>query len=78
MPRKEFEFDDDDWVEEDDDSFEMLICPSCTKAVHEDTQQCPHCGEWITPQYPQRPWKRVVWLGVVVLMLLLMIMVAVL
>jgi predicted nucleic acid-binding Zn ribbon protein len=56
--RDDFEEDDDDASDDplpqdmDDDDVEsalpMMSCPHCRGAVVEDTQQCPHCGEWIT------------------------------
>jgi len=65
---------DEDWVEDDaSDDDDVLLCPSCRKDVHEDTQQCPHCGDWITPVYPQSRWKRLVWVIVVVMMVLLLV-----
>jgi ribosomal protein S27AE len=33
----------------DDDDVELLTCPACGKDVYEDTEKCPHCGDWITP-----------------------------
>ena len=65
---------DEDWVEDDaSDDDDVLLCPSCRKDVHEDTQQCPHCGDWITPVDPQSRWKRLVWVIVVVMMVLLLV-----
>lgn len=48
---------DDEWENEDDfqaddDDDDLMVCPSCGGAVHEQTQQCPHCGDYITPAYP--------------------------
>ncbi len=40
------EFDVDD---EDDPENDQLPCPSCGKMVYDDTDQCPHCGDWIVP-----------------------------
>lgn len=63
--------DDEDWVEEDEDSDDdLLMCPACKAAVHEDTQQCPHCGDWIIPVYPGERSKRVVFLIVATLLIL--------
>lgn len=40
-----------DWDDryDDDDEAELLKCPSCGREVYEETQQCPYCGDWITP-----------------------------
>jgi hypothetical protein len=67
------DFDDDledDWVDEadDDPADDVLQCPSCRATVHEDTQQCPHCGDWITPVYPRSRWGR--WVLVMIVLLL--------
>ena len=44
---------DEEWIDDEgDDEDDLLLCPSCRASVHEDTQQCPHCGDWITPIYP--------------------------
>ena len=71
-------YDDDQWVDEDHDSDDdLLICPACKAAVHEDTQQCPRCGDWIIPVYPgQRP-RRVVWLIAAALVILALIVITV-
>lgn len=54
---------DEDWCEDDDDGEEeLLLCPSCQEPVFEETQQCPHCGDWITAVYPSGGWKRTVWI----------------
>ena len=57
MTRDQNDFEDDDGRDdplpedmdhEDDDSLPLMSCPSCRASIVEDTQQCPHCGEWIT------------------------------
>lgn len=69
------EYDDDygeEWIEDegaDSDEADLLLCPSCRRLVHEDTQQCPHCGDFITPVYPQSPIKRVLFAAVVILLI---------
>lgn len=67
---------DDDWIEDeavDDPKAELLVCPSCRRGVHEDSQQCPHCGDWITPVYPggrARKWAFRVIIGMMILLML--------
>jgi endogenous inhibitor of DNA gyrase (YacG/DUF329 family) len=34
-------------IDSGDDLPEMM-CPACGGVVTEDTQKCPHCGDWIT------------------------------
>lgn len=58
-----------DLADEDDESEEM-VCPSCRATVAEDSQKCPHCGDWITPQHPSsHGWKRWLFVAAVLLML---------
>ena len=60
---------DEEWIEDDGDpSDDVLLCPSCRETVHEDTQQCPHCGDWITPVYPGAGFRRLLWTVIVVLL----------
>jgi len=53
--------DDDDWdndrpleawenPDEDDASEQATttVCPNCRAEMYDDTEQCPHCGEYIT------------------------------
>ncbi len=77
---------DDDWMDDDaenpsdedcsdesddlDDSGDLLRCPACRREVHEDTQQCPHCGDWITPIHAESPWKRGVFIFAAVIAIL--------
>ena len=57
------EYADEEWVEDEsgDDVDDLLTCPSCKQDVHEDTQQCPYCGDWIIPVDTQGRWKKTVW-----------------
>lgn len=71
------ELDDEEWVDDeggdgDDPEDELLACPSCNRAVHEDTQQCPYCGDWITPVDPRGAWKRWVWIVAAILLVLVL------
>jgi hypothetical protein len=45
--------EDDDWEdpepdEGDDESAELRDCPACGKAIYEEAEQCPYCGEYVT------------------------------
>lgn len=44
----------------DDDSSETILCPNCREAIHEESDQCPYCGEYITraarTAQVQPPW----------------------
>ena len=70
---------DEEWVEDEaeDSDADLLSCPSCRRPVHEDTQQCPHCGDWITPVYPRRPWGRGLWILAVILVVLAFLLMSV-
>ena len=74
-PRMVYEdYADEEWVDDEDDLVdELLVCPACEQPVHEDTQQCPHCGDWIVPAYPKSQFKQVVWGVAVVLVILSML-----
>ena len=64
---------DEELVDEEEDSDDdLLLCPSCKADVHEDTQQCPHCGDWITPVFRERRSKRLIWLVAAVLLIVAM------
>ena len=63
----------EEWVEDDDgDSGEddLLHCPSCHRAVHEDTQQCLYCREWITPVDRSGARSRWIWIVAAILLIL--------
>ncbi len=56
-----------------DDDLPVMSCPNCGGAVVEDTQKCPHCGDWITPaDAASGGWKR--WLFAVAVLLMLLAM----
>ena len=65
---------DEEWIEDETDSEDdLLVCPSCRAAVHEDTQQCPRCGDWIIPVYPKSRLKHALWAVVAILLVLALI-----
>lgn len=37
-----------------------IPCPYCRRAIHEESQRCPHCGEYISaedaPAGPKPAW----------------------
>ncbi len=75
------DYTDEEWIEDEggpDSEDDLLACPSCRGAVHEDTQQCPHCGDWITPVWPQERSKRLVWLVAALLVVVALIIMTVL
>ena len=57
-------------LDDEGDDLPEMVCPKCRGVVTEDTQKCPHCGDWIVPQAASgHGWRRWVFLAVVLLML---------
>jgi hypothetical protein len=53
------EADDDEESPDDDDEEPTISCPYCHREVHEDSQRCPHCANYISKEDapPERkPW----------------------
>ncbi len=50
------------WREEegwDEDEESTIPCPYCGEEVHEDSQRCPHCEQYISQEDAppaRRPW----------------------
>jgi len=64
---------DEEWVDDEDsdsDDDVLLQCPSCGGGVHEDTQQCPHCRDWITPVDRSDKAKRWLWIIAAIFLIL--------
>ncbi len=55
------DFDEDEFDDEDDEP--TIACPYCRRLIHEDSQRCPHCDQYIStedaPAGP-KPWWIVV------------------
>lgn len=53
----------------DMDSFDepsLEACPYCRKMIHDDTVQCPHCGNYISAEdAPRKPLPRWFLVGLV-------------
>jgi hypothetical protein len=41
--------DFESFEEDSSDDDRTLPCPSCGKAMYEDSPRCPSCGEYVTP-----------------------------
>jgi hypothetical protein len=59
----EDEWDDDEddlGYEAEDDEVATTPCPYCRREVHEDSQRCPYCGNYISaedaPASRKTPW----------------------
>ena len=74
MPRPAVGDDDWDepWPSSDADDEPTVPCPYCRREIHEESQRCPHCGQYISqedaPPGP-KPW----WLIVGVLLCLFVV-----
>ena len=65
------DYPDEEWIEDHaDEEDDLLTCPSCRNLVHEDTQKCPCCGDWIVPVYHRGRSRQWVWAMVAVLLIL--------
>lgn len=42
----EYDLDDEAAGDAEDD---QLPCPSCGRLIFEDSERCPHCGDWVMP-----------------------------
>ena len=72
------DYPDEEWVEDEsgpEDDF--LTCPSCRQPVHEETQQCPHCGDWIIPASSDSRSMRMIWVAVAVLLVVALVWITV-
>ncbi|MBI4716647.1 MAG: hypothetical protein HY763_02490 [Planctomycetes bacterium] len=81
MSRLDEPLDDDADLEghdDPDDEEPLLTCPSCRQSVHEDTQQCPNCGDWIVPVDPAPRWRAGVWTAAALLAAAAMVLATVL
>ena len=49
--------DDEDQAEGDEDT--TTLCPYCRRLIYEDSQRCPHCGNYISEEdapVARKPW----------------------
>jgi len=72
------ELEDDEWVDEDDGTDVLLACPACGAEVHEETQQCPSCRDWIIPVDPADRTRRRIWAVAAILLVVSMLLFAIL
>ena len=55
--------DDDLWDEDEDDGDDeeeaTIPCPNCKRPIHDESQRCPYCGEYILEEDAvpaHKPW----------------------
>jgi hypothetical protein len=68
---------DEDWGFDDDESVDTFPCGNCGADVYEESEQCPHCGEWLTrntsPLVGQPLWWQLIGLlGIIAVILALL------
>jgi hypothetical protein len=64
MPRRHLDENDWDGSEENEPT---VPCPYCKREIHEDSQRCPHCGNYLSEEDAppsRKPWWLI--LGVIV------------
>ena len=59
---------------DDDPEGDQLPCPSCGHMIFDDTDRCPHCGDWVMPLAAtasgRQPW---IWWTALILAVVLMV-----
>ena len=49
--------DEDDWEEEDESA--TIPCPYCRREIHEDSERCPYCENYLSQEDAppsRKPW----------------------
>jgi hypothetical protein len=63
------EWDEEGWEgtgrdrESDEEDDTTIPCPCCRREIHEDSPQCPHCGQYLSEEdarATQKPWLIIV------------------
>lgn len=53
-----------------DDDWPTVACPYCREAIAEDSERCPHCGNWLSKDDSPLMPKSSFWLTMMVLAVL--------
>ena len=54
--------DADDWDDGPGEEEEWIACPECRRQVYVESEQCPHCGHYITDESgPLGVWQGHSW-----------------
>jgi len=56
LEEKEFPDEADLCADDEEDIVPLSRCPVCGQLVYEETQQCPHCKEWIVGR--RQVWRQ--------------------
>jgi predicted nucleic acid-binding Zn ribbon protein len=61
--RTDEDWDDDwdgDWGDDADSDDDVISCPYCERPIYEESERCPHCGQYISeedaPSKPKPLW----------------------
>jgi len=65
--QEEYEWEPDADEGDDDPEEDQLPCPSCGRMVFDDTDRCPHCGDWIMPVAASSRQRHAIWVVAAVL-----------
>jgi hypothetical protein len=74
---EEAEWDEEEWRRDEDDNERdeedepTIPCPYCRREIHEDSPQCPHCGQYIVEE--DSPATRKPWLIIIGVLLCLLV-----
>ena len=72
------EDEQDQWTPDTDQDYDpdgdQLPCPSCGAMVYDDTDRCPHCGDWIMPLAASARSGRTIWIIAAVLAIIGMLL----
>ena len=56
------------------DEADLEVCPNCRKLISEETERCPHCGEFITLDNALLPKPMWIVIGIVVALLIALLL----
>lgn len=57
-----------------DDHWPTVPCPFCREAIAEDSDRCPHCGNWLSKEDSPTTPKTSFWVTMMVLAVLAVLM----
>lgn len=69
----DWDSEEEDWESDDEESEPTIECPYCQAEIHEDSQRCPFCENYISREDspPERkPW----WIVIGVLICLILVL----
>ena len=70
----ESELEGEIFDQDDDPEGDQLPCPSCGAMIYDDTDRCPHCGDWVMPLASAARGKSWVWIVAAILAVIALIL----